>query len=539
MQSKILLLLLTIVLSEKVENINIEVDSDKKMDIVNIDNKEYIPFLSKSSIKSFETPVNTEQKTEEGKTTEIKKEEYECEEVLVRGPKVFFFIFMVAFLTLFAGIMSGLTVGYLSIDLLVMELKMTTGTEEEKYYSKQVIPVLENRHWLLVTLLLMNSFAMEALPVFLDRIVNRVLAVVISVTLILFFGEVIPQALCTGPNQVKIAAFLAPMTRFLMIISYPLSFYIGKLLDIILGEHHKTRYLNSDLKALVELHTLNALKELAAEEEKHQYIPKDDIARPSDKMGLTEVESNIMLGALSMREKLVSDLMIPYQSVFGLSYDEKIDKNKIKLIINKSFSRIPVYSKNNPNDVIGILRIKSLLNFDLNQNKSLRELGVPLKPPLVVSPNTKIVDVFNEFVKGKSHISLVTEQVEKLQMKLGLNRTNSVAVDNAYLLQQKGDLGILMLGIITLEDIVNDLFKMRIRSEDEYEKAKNMIRGVGERSQSRLQMMLKNKNATDNFIQNESKLLTDLIIENTNKKKNEKEEFLNNKGTGNLGEKFI
>ena len=84
--------------------------------------------------------------------------------------------------------MSGLTVGYLSVDDLTMELRMTSGTEEEKHYASQVLPVLANRHWFLVTLLLMNSFAMEALPVFLDRIVNRIWAVVISVTLILAFG---------------------------------------------------------------------------------------------------------------------------------------------------------------------------------------------------------------------------------------------------------------------------------------------------------------------------------------------------------------
>lgn len=36
------------------------------------------------------------------------------------------------FLTLFAGMMSGLTVGYLSIDELVLELKSQNGTEEEK-----------------------------------------------------------------------------------------------------------------------------------------------------------------------------------------------------------------------------------------------------------------------------------------------------------------------------------------------------------------------------------------------------------------------
>lgn len=43
--------------------------------------------------------------------------------------------------------MSGLTVGYLSIDDLVMELRLTTGTEEEKFYANQVLPVLSNRHW--------------------------------------------------------------------------------------------------------------------------------------------------------------------------------------------------------------------------------------------------------------------------------------------------------------------------------------------------------------------------------------------------------
>ena len=286
--------------------------------------------------------------------------------------------------------MSGLTVGYLSIDDLTMELRMTSGTEEEKEVASKVLPVLSNRHWLLVTLLLMNSFAMEALPVFLDRIVNRVMAVVISVTLILAFGEVIPQAVCTGPNQVKIAAFVAPLTRFLMIISWPLSFWIGKLLDIILGEHHKSRFLNSDLKALVELHTYQALKKLQEEEEQHKYIPKDEIAKPSDKMGLNEV-------ALEIREKKVVEIMIPFKKVFLLDFDEKIDKIKVNLMLEKGYSRIPVYQNNNQNDIIGLLRIKQLITVDVSQMKSLREIGVHLKPPLVIHPDMSLIDLLSLF----------------------------------------------------------------------------------------------------------------------------------------------
>ena len=49
---------------------------------------------------------------------------------------------------------------------------------------------MKNQHLLLCTLLIGNSLAMEALPIFLDTLVPSFVAVLISVTLILAFGEV-------------------------------------------------------------------------------------------------------------------------------------------------------------------------------------------------------------------------------------------------------------------------------------------------------------------------------------------------------------
>ena len=379
------------------------------------------------------------------------------------------------------------------------------------------------------------------MPVFLDRIVNRVLAVVISVTLILAFGEVIPQALCTGPNQVKIAAFLAPLTRVLMIISWPLSFWIGKALDVILGEHHKTRYLNTDLKALVELHTSEALKKLAEEEEQHKYIPKEDIARPSEKMGLTDLESNLMLGALGMRDKKTRELVIPFDKVFMISYEEKIDQAKIQLLLEKGYSRIPVYANNNKNDIIGVLRIKSLITYDVNKNQSLKDIKAKLRQPLVVHPDIKVSDLFKEFLKGKSHMAFITEQVDKLQAKLGLNRNNSIITNFNKLNLPKGDLGIRIIGIVTLEDILEYIFKMEIFDEDDYEKSKTGRAISGVRSKSILQTMLSNREVRDNFVNEKEKEIRNLIKENSLKKKNEKEEFLelNSSPKGGLDEKFI
>ena len=163
-------------------------------------------------------------------------------------------------LVLFAGIMSGLTVGYCGIDRMDLELKKKRGTPEEKAAADRVIPIIEKHHYLLVTLLISNACCMEALPIFLDSIVPSYMAIIISVTAILFFGEVIPQAICTGPNQIKIAAFLAPLVNTLMIVLGIIAYPIAKLLDWILGEHKIERYSNNDLKALVEMHTVKALK---------------------------------------------------------------------------------------------------------------------------------------------------------------------------------------------------------------------------------------------------------------------------------------
>jgi metal transporter CNNM len=144
-------------------------------------------------------------------------------------------------LTSFAGIVSGLTVGYLSIDELVLEIKQKTGSESVKKNCNSVIPVLKNKHWLLVTLLVANAGANEALPLFLGRLVPEYLAVIFSVTLVLIFGEVIPQAFCTGPNQIQIAAKLSCLTRSLMWISSPISYPISLLLDCMFGKHSKSR----------------------------------------------------------------------------------------------------------------------------------------------------------------------------------------------------------------------------------------------------------------------------------------------------------
>lgn len=95
---------------------------------------------------------------------------------------------------LFGGTMSGLTIGLLSLDVTTLNvIAATSESEKERRNAKRIIPLVKKPHLVLVSLVLGNAIANEALPIFLDRIVPSIVAIVISVTAILFFGEVIPQ----------------------------------------------------------------------------------------------------------------------------------------------------------------------------------------------------------------------------------------------------------------------------------------------------------------------------------------------------------
>ena len=136
-----------------------------------------------------------------------------------------------------AALAAGLTMGLLSLDPLLLLIKMRAGsTEEEKQQAAKLLPIVKQHHLLLVTLLLLNSMANEALPLFLEVLVSPLMAVILSVTFVLFFGEIIPSAIFTGPNKIKLASQMTPLVKTVMFLLYPIAYPIAKTLDIIL--HH-------------------------------------------------------------------------------------------------------------------------------------------------------------------------------------------------------------------------------------------------------------------------------------------------------------
>ncbi|KAM0895369.1 hypothetical protein ACQ4PT_023883 [Festuca glaucescens] len=105
------------------------------------------------------------------------------------GTMFWVYLMSCAGLVMFAGLMSGLTLGLMSLSIVDLEVLSKAGTPQDRRNAARIMPVVKNQHLLLCTLLIGNSLAMEALPIFLDSLVPSFGAILISVTLILAFDH--------------------------------------------------------------------------------------------------------------------------------------------------------------------------------------------------------------------------------------------------------------------------------------------------------------------------------------------------------------
>lgn len=114
----------------------------------------------------------------------------------VEEKEAFFFynIGMVVVCVCCCSLIAGLFLGLLTLDVLDLRIiERASIDEEEKLYARTILPIIENRHELLVTLLLLNALAYETMPIFLDAIVPSWAAIILSTTLVMFFGEILPS----------------------------------------------------------------------------------------------------------------------------------------------------------------------------------------------------------------------------------------------------------------------------------------------------------------------------------------------------------
>ncbi|KAE8719720.1 DUF21 domain-containing protein [Hibiscus syriacus] len=320
-----------------------------------------------------------------------------------------FWVYLVVCVVLvsFAGLMSGLTLGLMSLSLVDLEVVIKAGQPQDRRNAEKILPIVKNQHLLLCTLLIGNALAMEALPIFLDSLLSEWCAILISVTLILAFGEIIPQAVCSRYG-LSVGAKLSVLVRFIVIILFPVAYPISKLLDLLLGKRHSALLRRAELKTLVDM-----------------------LGNEAGKGGeLTHDETTIISGALDMTQKTAKDAMTHLCDIFSLDIDSKLDEKTMGLIMRKGHSRVPIYS-GGPANIIGLILVKNLIKCRPEDETPIRNLTIRSIPR--VHDRLPLYDVLNLFQEGHSHMAVVVKSKndikETAETKLHSNskRTKSKA----------------------------------------------------------------------------------------------------------------
>lgn len=312
---------------------------------------------------------------------------------------------IVTLLVIMSGIFSGLTLGYFSLDLAGLERKVNMGD----IHAEKVYPIRKRGNLLLCTLLLGNVAVNSAMAVFLSSIATGLVAGLVSTGLIVIFGEIIPQA-SFSRHALLVGAKMAWLVRLIILLLYPVTFPISWILNKVLGEEIPTVWGKKELKEIIKQ------------------------SEDSDKTSVDEDEERIVIGALEFSDKLVRDVMVKPPDIFTVNSNDLLGSTLLEKIKNVSHSRIPVINENNRID--GVLFVKDLITYSPDRESTVIEL-IRKEGYIFLNDQLKLDQAMNQFIQSKTVMGLVLDDRNQF------------------------------IGIIALEDILEEIVQQEISDEDD------------------------------------------------------------------------
>lgn len=383
-------------------------------------------------------------------------------------------------MVMLVALISGLFLGLLTLDVMDLQIIVRASPDEqEKLYAANILPVVKDRHRLLVTLLIVNALSYESLPLFLDQLVPSWVAVLMSTTLILVFGEILPSGIFMGPNQLYLGSLFLPAAKFFLWVLYPVAIPLARWLDHLTESNQEAtendeEYNRGELSALVQIqherrmklrtnknvmrtNYYNATTNNTWSDLKHEIIESaEESAVEQLHPPLHQREVDMVQGALKMKTQTSMDVYTPYRNVYAVPDNLILDKATITEIYSHGYSRVPVYRYNpkDPDDttaILGFLITRQLMLIDWDDQRTLSTL--PLQRPVCVSPKTNLVQLFE---------ILQTDGLLLTFVCASPMLANTALEKNQPIPETSG-----LMGIVTLVDVLESFLQDRIYDESD------------------------------------------------------------------------
>ncbi|CAF1059334.1 unnamed protein product [Brachionus calyciflorus] len=326
---------------------------------------------------------------------------------------IFYFV-----LLCFSALFSGLNLGLMSLDLTELNILKKIGNEKEKKYASKIHPLRKRGNLLLCTILIGNVLVNSTSTLILGNYLEGIFAAMGSTLLIVIFGEIIPQAICSR-HGLAVGAHTRFITYCMVLFTFVVSYPLSRVLDFFLGKEIASTY-NRD-------------------------IVRELMRQAKEDKGIEEKQFKLIAGALDFKHKVVKDIMVPLNDVFSLDINSILDFETFKIILQQGYSRIPVY-EGSKEYLVGMILIQDLLLNDPADKVPLKAVIEYYKHRV---PKCKLQDslgsMFDKFRKGDSHLAFVYE-----------NDSN---------LESQDDVVLEAVGIVTFENIIEELVQSDIKDE--------------------------------------------------------------------------
>jgi len=291
-----------------------------------------------------------------------------------------------------SALVSGAEVALFSLSPSDFEENQDKGASKKLDVIKRL---LDRPKKLLATILVANNFINIAIVLLFDSLadlffsgiitqfyginVKFILEVGLATFFILLFGEILPK-IYASRNKLSFSVFMA----------YPLNLLDTLLAPISLPMRSATIYLQQRFgkqKTNISVDQLSQALQLTNEED------------------TTHEEQKILQGIVTFGNTDTKQVMKNRMDIFALN-EEQTFKEIIPEIINRGYSRIPVY-KDNIDNITGILYVKDLMPFIDRKNLAWQTLK---RNPYFVPENKKLDDLLNEFKEMKMHLAIVVDE---------------------------------------------------------------------------------------------------------------------------------
>ena len=317
-----------------------------------------------------------------------------------------FLLILLIILVILSGFLSGSETAITATSKARILYKKKKGSKRAGY----VLELLDKKDNVISTLLLSNNLvnilaSSLATAFFYDLfgVEGIFYATLIMTVVIVIFAEVLPKTYAINrPNRT--ALLISPIIYYLNKILFIFVFVINLIVRLIFRKNE------NDIKN----------NDLQSEEELKGVIDLYKTSNPD-----YEQEKDMLQSILQLNDITVEEIFTHRKNIYSI--DSSLNTNEIINKINNSrYTRIPFW-KDNPENIIGLLNVRTL-NIDLkNHNESKEIIFDKISNPWFIPETTNLLEQLVEFKKRKEHLAFVVDEFGEL------------------------------LGLITLEDIIEEI----------------------------------------------------------------------------------